>query len=233
MTHILSRHGTNRRNLGNTRCGCDKCLCVMPAGYGVGDHRLFMVDFLTSSLVGLSPTKIIRAEARLLNTKIHRTAKKYSEEVERLTLTHRVIEEVGLPHEVSSTKEEAKRKFNKIDEEVKQQLKGAEKRCRKIKSFRIPFPPELLRWIRRAQMYRLIFHYHADKIQNRGNLKRAAPQCGLSKPLEKTLLENCAGLKECKKRCNYFGKHGHRHHQRHLKYYLKKARDSGYRDVEK
>ena len=26
--------------------------CVMPAGYGVGDHRMFVVDFLTSSLVG-------------------------------------------------------------------------------------------------------------------------------------------------------------------------------------
>ena len=29
--------------------------CVMPAGYGVGDHRLFVVDFLTSSVIGHSP----------------------------------------------------------------------------------------------------------------------------------------------------------------------------------
>ena len=29
--------------------------CVMPCGYGVGDHRLFVVDFKTSSLVGSTP----------------------------------------------------------------------------------------------------------------------------------------------------------------------------------
>ena len=28
--------------------------CVMPAGYDMGDHQLFIVDFLTSSLVGSS-----------------------------------------------------------------------------------------------------------------------------------------------------------------------------------
>jgi hypothetical protein len=29
--------------------------CIMPVGYGVGDHRMFVVDFLTSSLVGFNP----------------------------------------------------------------------------------------------------------------------------------------------------------------------------------
>jgi hypothetical protein len=32
--------------------------CVMPAGYGVGDHKMFIVDFLTSSLVGNCPPLI-------------------------------------------------------------------------------------------------------------------------------------------------------------------------------
>ena len=33
-------------------------VCVMPACYGVGDHCLFVVDFLISSLVGNLPLKI-------------------------------------------------------------------------------------------------------------------------------------------------------------------------------
>ena len=39
--------------------------CVMPAGYGVGDHRLFVVDLITSTLTGNnSPkTKIQRPAA--------------------------------------------------------------------------------------------------------------------------------------------------------------------------
>ena len=60
--------------------------CVMPAGFGVGDHRLFVVDFLTSSLVGMSPPRIVRAGARHLNTKILGTASEYTNKVDDRTL---------------------------------------------------------------------------------------------------------------------------------------------------
>ncbi len=33
--------------------------CVMPAGFGVGDHRMFVVDFRLQSLVGSSPSKVV------------------------------------------------------------------------------------------------------------------------------------------------------------------------------
>ena len=46
--------------------------CVIPAGYGIGDHRLFVLDFLTLSLIGHDPPKIVRATARRLNTNIPR-----------------------------------------------------------------------------------------------------------------------------------------------------------------
>ena len=32
--------------------------CVMPEGYGVGDHRLFVLDFLTSSIIGKMPPRL-------------------------------------------------------------------------------------------------------------------------------------------------------------------------------
>ena len=44
--------------------------CVMPAGCGIGDHRLFVLEFLTSSLIGHDPPKIVRAAARRLNANI-------------------------------------------------------------------------------------------------------------------------------------------------------------------
>ena len=44
--------------------------CVMPAGYGVGDHGLCVVDILTLSLIGHDPPKIVKAAARRLNTTI-------------------------------------------------------------------------------------------------------------------------------------------------------------------
>jgi hypothetical protein len=33
--------------------------CVMPVGYGVGDHHLFIVDFSTATLVNTGSQKII------------------------------------------------------------------------------------------------------------------------------------------------------------------------------
>ncbi len=32
--------------------------CVMPAGFGVGDHRMFVVDMQETSVVGTSPFKV-------------------------------------------------------------------------------------------------------------------------------------------------------------------------------
>ena len=176
--------------------------CVMPAGYRVGDHRMFIIDFLTSSLVGSTPPQIVRAGARRLNTKIGGVADKYTLNVDKYIVRHRVIERVGRAHETSKTKQQCKEKLDSIDKETKEHMKGAEKKCRRIKSGRIPFLPESSRWIRRAQVYRSILRYHAGKIRNRGNLKRAARRCGILGPLGMPLTEVRLRLKECKKQCN-------------------------------
>ena len=44
--------------------------CVMSTGFDKGDHHLFVLDFITSSLVGHDPPKMVRAAARRLNTQI-------------------------------------------------------------------------------------------------------------------------------------------------------------------
>jgi len=42
--------------------------CIMPAGYGIGDHRLFIIDLHTASLVGPGLPRERRAASRRLNT---------------------------------------------------------------------------------------------------------------------------------------------------------------------
>ena len=44
--------------------------CV-PEVYRVGDHRIFVLDFLTSSLIGQTPPQTICSGARRFNTKNH------------------------------------------------------------------------------------------------------------------------------------------------------------------
>ena len=185
---------------------------------------MFVVYFLTSSLVGSTPPRIVRAGARRLNTDIGGVADQYTEKVDDYIVRHRVIERIGRAHETSKTKQQCKAKLDCIDKETKEQMKASEKRCRRIKSGRIRFSPESSRWIRRAQVYRSILRYHGRTIRNRGNLKRAARRCDISRPLGMPLAEVRLRLKECKKKCNYFRKHGRCHRRRHLNDRLKNTK---------
>ena len=70
----------------------------MPAGYGIGDHRLFMLEFLTSSLIGHDPPKIVRSAARRLNTNIPSGELYYIYRLEDLITKHKILERVGQEH---------------------------------------------------------------------------------------------------------------------------------------
>ena len=72
--------------------------CVMPAGYGIGDHRLFVLEFLTSSLIGNDPPKIVRVAARRLNTNIPSAELYYINRLEELITKHKIVERVGQAH---------------------------------------------------------------------------------------------------------------------------------------
>lgn len=93
----------------------------------------------------------------------------------------------------------------------------AEKKCRCITSGRIPFSPESSLWIRRTRVYRSILRFHAGKIQNKSNFKQAAQRCGITNPLGLLLrvIRDC--LAECKRKCNYFRKHGKQYRRKHLR----------------
>jgi hypothetical protein len=56
--------------------------CIMPAGFGIGDHRLFVVDLLASSLVGHNPARIARPCARRLSTKLPGVLRAYNSRLE-------------------------------------------------------------------------------------------------------------------------------------------------------
>ena len=72
--------------------------CVMPLVYGVGDHRLFIIDFLKSCLVGASPPSIFRSAERRLNSRIPAAAEDYSDIFEHLVVEHKLFERLGKAH---------------------------------------------------------------------------------------------------------------------------------------
>ena len=146
--------------------------CVMPTGFGVGDHRLFVLDFQEASLVGTAPFCIKRFTSRRLNTKVCSGAtQKYLKRLEENLLHHRLIERLGCLHRTHKSHRAFRRGLNKLDRQSLDIMLNAEKKCQRIKSGRIPFSPEAAIWNRRTQVYRSLLCYHRVIIHNRGNLK--------------------------------------------------------------
>jgi hypothetical protein len=73
--------------------------CIMPAGFGVGDHRMFIVDFHESSMVGVGPFRVQWFTSRRLNTSVSRGAtQKYAERTEAKFAKHHLIKNLGNLH---------------------------------------------------------------------------------------------------------------------------------------
>ncbi len=181
---------------------------IMPAGYSIGDHRLFIIDMAMRDLVGELPPKVVRTASRRLNTMLPGVANKYANLLERQIIRHRLIKHTGEAHRKSKSKRGLQRRLNRLDKELGQYMRYAERRCRQIKSGRIPFSPKAVLWIWRTQVYRSLLKFHAGRISNKGNLKHAARWCNIAAPLSLLICEIYLRLKTCATQCDYYRKHG-------------------------
>ena len=91
--------------------------CVMPVGYGVGDHYFFVLDFITSYLMRQTSPRIIGSGARRLNTKILSTKDNYTNVLENLVLSHCLTERMVTEHNASSSIVLVKERIDIIDQE--------------------------------------------------------------------------------------------------------------------
>jgi hypothetical protein len=117
--------------------------CVMPCGFGVGDHRMFVIDFKTESLIGAAPPRIIRSGARRLNTKLPRVATKYVKALESQLRRHNIPQRLLAAAKSSTHPEVVKERTDVIDTEKKQYMTHSEKKCRRIS---LAASPSLLMW---------------------------------------------------------------------------------------
>ncbi len=141
-------------------------------------------------------------------------------------MQHQLIEQLGILHIKCKSRQVFQQELNKLDQASKQLMVNAEKKCRRIKSGRIPFSPEAAIWIRQCQVYRSLLRYHTGKIRNRGNLKRMARRCGIMNCLSIPKEELLQHVKVCVIPCNYFQRHGKQYCQKHLLKCLNNAKDS-------
>jgi hypothetical protein len=174
----------------------------MPVGFGVGDHRLFVIDFATTTLVGSGSTTVVRPALRRLNTKIHGCADWYNKSLHRNILRHQLLEQMVAVALSGAPKDELAQTLNKLDREGEAYMKHAEKKCRRLKSRRIPFSLEASLWIRQCQVYRSLLRWHNGKLQNYGNLCRTARRCQINAPFQLTIDDIKLRMLICKEKCD-------------------------------
>jgi hypothetical protein len=136
---------TNNLNVSNTS--------VMPFGYGVDDHRAFIVNIPIESLVDINPVKIVCPAGRRLNSRLPGCSKVYIDSLESNIIRHRLLERLHEAHTGAYSNSERAWRVIMIKEEGKTYMRHAEKICRKIKCCQIPFSPEAAIWICHVQVY--------------------------------------------------------------------------------
>jgi hypothetical protein len=85
---------------------------IMPAGFGVSNHRLFVIDFVTKDLVGEAPPKVVRPASWRLNTKLPGVSEAYCNMLEKEIIKHRLIERTGEAYERSRSKKDLRNRLN-------------------------------------------------------------------------------------------------------------------------
>jgi hypothetical protein len=116
--------------------------CVMPFGFGVGDHHAFTLDIPLQLLVWVNPVKIVRPVSHRLNSRLPKCSKAYVENLEANISRHCLLKHLYDVHTGKYSTKETARRVIIIDEEGKTYMQHAEKICRKIKCCRIPISPE-------------------------------------------------------------------------------------------
>ncbi len=148
-------------------------------------------------LIGTGPPRVQRASSRRLNTRLPHVVTKYNRSLEENIPRHRLIKKLGEAHSQSNSVEEIQSRINEFDQQSEQYMKHTEKTCRKLKSGRICFSLELVIWIKREQIYRLLVEYRLGRIKNRGNLKRVATRQQIQNPFQILMAELKARLEVC------------------------------------
>jgi hypothetical protein len=207
---------------------------VMPAGYGVGDHYLFVMDFQKGSLIGEAPFRIQQFAARCLNTKVSSGAtQKYLSHLEANLDRHHLIERLGKLHLAHKSRQTFCKGLSKLDKQRKDIMINAERKCQHIKLGWISFSPQSVLWICCTQVYRSLLRYHRGLIRNRGNLKRTARRCGILSCPSLSVEEILHCIKVCINQCNYFQKHGKHFQRKHLNNCLQNAKEREDEEQEK
>ena len=159
---------------------------VYPHWYGLGDHRVFILELTADSVFGGELPAIAVPTSRALNCKVSRVRQQYCKVLKALSSRHKMHEKLKdletLDENVSAAQYQLM--HNKWDNEWGDFMASAEDQCSKFKNCSIEYSPTVGMWIKRRSVLKWLLRWHDGKVPDSRNLVRAATRNGIDTPLE-------------------------------------------------
>ncbi len=122
---------------------------ILPHKGGVGNHRCFILDFTSSSVIGTKFLNIVRCSARKLYCKLTCLVHAYNTELDMLCNCHKMYQRIHFIYSNldSFLDEDVMFMMNNWDKELVQFKLHSELNCTKFKSCHIEWSPEVGFWL--------------------------------------------------------------------------------------
>ncbi len=105
--------------------------CVLLAGFGIGNHQMFVVDLQEDTIIGTAPFRVKQFIPCRLNTKVSSGAtQKYIQKFEESLLCHRMIEKLDEIHLKYQSTTQFQMELSKLDKQSKDLMIKVEKKWR-------------------------------------------------------------------------------------------------------
>ena len=115
---------------------------VLTQGSGAGDHLILLPDICTRSILGDSNLRVVSPPGRILRANVHVYKSNYNTVLEQLIGRYRIFENLTDIMGISDVAlDEYKVRMNKSDDELKNFMLPATKKCRAFKSNNIGWIP--------------------------------------------------------------------------------------------
>ena len=153
-----------------------------PFNFGVGDHRIILVDLVKDNLFGAVPSNPYRPKMRRLISSNSASVDSYLSYTKEKIKLHKIIPKLNklINESPPSHPERSATILNQLDDQLHQIFTSAEKQCRKIRCGQVDFSPELSKLGLTWQFWRKALHYKQGRFKGRNFLISTAKRLQIS-----------------------------------------------------
>ena len=185
-------------------------VALLPSRTGVGDHRVFLIDVSSNSILGDVFPRVIPAAGRLLNCESDKIKNNYNKVLTQLSNRHLIFKKLLVvdQEDIGVSSAGVQLEMNKIDKELEQFMKSSEQHCHKYKRTHIEWSPYAGVWLHRRWLLVRVERYLSGKTRDPRNLFRECRRRGVKDPRQITRDELKTEFFVCKKNLIALSKNG-------------------------